>query len=56
MPYVFYDPSGTPKVSDAKMWIDYITNYMMVMEEAPQALPEEEKKPEDEIDWTDMQY
>jgi mono/diheme cytochrome c family protein len=54
MPYVFYDPSGTPKVSDAEMWIDYITNYMMVMEEIPQALPEEEE--EEEIDWTEMSY
>ncbi len=56
MPYVFYNPDGTPKVSDAEMWITYITNYMMVMEEVPQPIPVEEKGPEEEIDWTEMAY
>jgi cytochrome c2 len=48
MPYVFYTPDGAPKVSDAKMWIDYITNYLMVMEGVPQAPAEEEPEAEEE--------
>jgi mono/diheme cytochrome c family protein len=56
MPYVFYTPDGTPKVSDAEMWIDYITNYLMVMEDIPQPLPEEEEETEEEVDWTQMEY
>ncbi|UCD58666.1 MAG: c-type cytochrome [Candidatus Hydrogenedentota bacterium] len=55
MPYVFYTPEGVPRVSDAEMWIDYVTNYIMIMEEVPQPLPEEEE-PEEEIDWTEMEY
>ncbi|GAB4352933.1 MAG: hypothetical protein Kow0099_37140 [Candidatus Abyssubacteria bacterium] len=56
MPYVFYTPEGVPRVSDAEMWIDYITKYLMVMEKIPEAPPEEEKKPEEEVDWTQMSY
>jgi hypothetical protein len=52
MPYIFYTPDGAPKVSDAKMWIEYVTNYLMLMEEIPQAPPEEEE-PEEEFDWSD---
>jgi mono/diheme cytochrome c family protein len=53
MPYVFYTPDGAPKVSDAEMWIDYITNYLMVMEEVPQAPAEEaEAAEEEEFDWS----
>jgi len=52
MPYVFYTPDGAPKVSDAEMWIEYVTNYLMLMEEIPQAPPEEEE-PEEEFDWSD---
>ena len=46
----FENPAGIP------MWIDYVTNYMMIMEDVPQPLPVEEKAPEDEIDWTEMDY
>ncbi|NQU08269.1 MAG: c-type cytochrome [Candidatus Abyssubacteria bacterium] len=53
MPYVFYTPDGDPKVSDARMWIDYITKYLMVMEEIPQPKPEEKEEPEEEFDWSD---
>lgn len=56
MPYVFYSPDGAPRVSDPEMWIEYITNYLMVMEEVPQPLPEEEKAEEEEVDWTLMDY
>jgi mono/diheme cytochrome c family protein len=56
MPYVYYSPDGAPRVSDPEMWIDYVTNYMMIMEEIPQPPPEEEEKPEEEIDWTEMTY
>jgi len=56
MPYVFYTPSGDAKVSAPEMWINYITNYLMIMEDIPQPLPEEEKKAEEEVDWTDFSY
>jgi mono/diheme cytochrome c family protein len=53
MPYVFYTPDGAPKVSDAEMWIDYVTNYLMVMEGVPQAPAEEEEATEEEeFDWS----
>ena len=55
MPYVFYTPDGAPRVSDAEMWIAYVTNYLMIMEKIPEPLPEEEK-PEEEIDWTEWDY
>lgn len=52
MPYVFYTPDGAPKVSDARMWIDYVTNYLMVMEDIPQAPVEEKPEEEEEgLDW-----
>lgn len=52
MPYVFYTPDGAPKVSDADMWIDYITNYLMVMEDVPKAPAEEAvEAEEEEFDW-----
>jgi len=53
MPYVFYSPDGAPRVSDAMMWIDYITNYLMIMEDIPQPLPEEEEEAEEEFNWDD---
>lgn len=56
MPYVFYTPDGDPKVSDAEMWINYITNYLMIMEDIPEPLPEEEQQAEEEVDWTDFNY
>jgi hypothetical protein len=55
MPYVYYEPDGAPKVSDADMWIDYIAKYLMVMEKLPEPL-EEETEEEEEIDWTEMEY
>ncbi len=56
MPYVFYTPDGDAKVSDPEMWISYITNYLMIMEDIPQPLPEEEEKAEEKVDWTDFSY
>jgi mono/diheme cytochrome c family protein len=50
MPYVYYTPEGAPKVSDADMWIDYIAQYLMVMEKVPEPLEEEEPE-EEEFDW-----
>jgi len=35
------------------MWIDYITNYLMIMEDIPQPLPEEEEEAEEEFNWDD---
>ncbi len=56
MPYVYYEPSGVPKVSDADMWIDYVATYLMIMEKVPEPLKKEEESAEDEIDWTEMEY
>ncbi len=35
------------------MWIDYVTKYLMIMEEVP--VPEEEEE-EEGFDWLDMDY
>ena len=56
MPYIYYEPDGRPKVSDAEMWIDYVARYLMIMETVPEPLVQEEKAEEEEVDWTEMEY
>jgi cytochrome c2 len=58
MPYVFYSPDGAPRVSDAEMWIDLVSKYLMIMEKVPETPPpaEEAQEEEEEIDWADMGY
>jgi cytochrome c2 len=51
MPYVYYTPEGVPRVSDAAMWVDYVTKYLMVMDKIPEPL-EEEPEEEEEDDWS----
>ncbi len=54
MPFVYYDPDGRPKMSDADMWIDLSAKFLMVMEELPEAGEEslEEVRPGSGKDWT----
>jgi len=53
MPYVYYTPEGAPRVERASMWVDYVTQYLMVMDKIPEPLEEEE---EEEDDWLDDDY
>jgi len=55
MPYVYYTPDRVPRVSNPEMWIEYVTLFLMFMDQPPEAPKEEsieEIRPGSEIDWT----
>ncbi|RJP26716.1 MAG: hypothetical protein C4520_00285 [Candidatus Abyssobacteria bacterium SURF_5] len=56
MPYVYYTPEGAQRVSDAEMWIDLVSKYLMIMDKIPEKPPEAEEEQKEEIDWTQMDY
>ncbi len=62
MPFIFYTPDGGPKISDARMWLNLTTNYLMFMKQPPgaqedesgeasQSRTDDEEMSEEGIDW-----